>query len=251
MRVFTDGSCTKNGQAGAKGGWAVWFPDNKDWSEAQRLPESDGQTNNRAELTAILKAAEILERRGCLDEDIVIYSDSKYCIDCLTKWIPGWVARGWKTADGSNVSNRDLIEDISRRLSRFKSHRFHHVRAHTGGSDDISRQNDQVDRMARGTIDETVDTKEVVMSAVDEILPGCPVRLLGPPVRATEVTQWMRDHLAELDASVIDHHLYLAFKELCAARQVVVSKKIAQKTSYVRAERAHLQISHIVIDKGE
>lgn len=251
MRVFTDGSCTKNGQAGAKGGYAVWFPENKEWSESHKLDESGTQTNNRAELTAIQKAAEILERRGCLDEDIVIYSDSKYCIDCLTKWIPGWVARGWKTADGSNVSNRDLIEDISRRLSRFKSHRFHHVRAHTGGADDISRQNDMVDRMARGTVDDTVDVKEVVVAAADEIFPTCPVRLMGPPVRASEVTQWMRDHLSELDATVVDSYLYLAFKQLCSNRDVVISKKVAQKVSFVRAERAHLQISHCVIDKGE
>lgn len=76
MRVFTDGSCSKNGQKGAKAGYAVWFPENKSWSEKHLVPETDPQTNNRAELSAIRKAAQILEQRGCMDEQVVIYTDS-------------------------------------------------------------------------------------------------------------------------------------------------------------------------------
>lgn len=248
MRVFTDGSCSKNGQKGAKAGYAVWFPENKSWSEKHLVPETDPQTNNRAELSAIRKAAQILEQRGCMDEQVVIYTDSNYSIDCLTKWIPGWKARGWKTAEGKDVSNRDLIEDTSAILSKF-SYRFHHVRAHTGGADDLSLQNDIVDRMARSTIDETVTEPEP--AAEDELFPSCPLRLMGAPVRASELTKWMREHLTEMDPDVIDHHLYLAFKELCSKKDVVLSKKTSQKVPFVRAERGHLQISHPVIEKTE
>jgi ribonuclease HI len=249
MRVFTDGSCSKNGQHGAKAGYAVWFPEHKEWSEKARVPENEPQTNNRGELRAIQRAVKILIERGCIDEPLVVYTDSNYCIDCLTKWIPGWISRGWKTSEGKDVLNRDLIEDISSHLSRFASYRFHYVRAHTGGGDDLSVQNDIVDRMARSTIEE--DAREVVHPAEDELFQGCPLRLLGPPVRASEITDWMRQHLNELDANIINHHLYLAFKELCATKDVNLVKKTSQKVPFVRAERGHLQISHITIEKLE
>jgi ribonuclease HI len=249
MRVFTDGACSKNGKPDAKAGYAVWFPENKDWSEKSRVPDNEPQTNNRGELKAIQRAVEILEAKGCLDEQIVIYSDSTYCIDCLTKWIIGWKARGWKTSDGKDVLNRDIIEDVSNRLSRFASYRFHYVRAHTGGGDDLSLQNDIVDRMARSTIDDTV--REIAHPAQDELFAGCPLRLMGPPIPATEITRWMREHLNELDAEVINHHLYLAFKDLCAKKDVNLVKKTTQKIPHVRAERGHLQISHLVIEKIE
>ena len=99
MRVFTDGSCTSNGRKGAKAGFAAWFPDHPSWSSALRVPDDQDQTNNRAELSAIQLAVKTLEDRGEIDCDLVIYSDSEYSINCLTSWLPGWMNRGWKTAD--------------------------------------------------------------------------------------------------------------------------------------------------------
>ena len=151
MRVFTDGACSLNGRPGAKAGYAVWFPDHLRFSMSERLPANEPQTNQRAEMSAIHKAAMILEENGFHDENIVIYTDSEYSINCLTKWMPGWVSRGWKTSAGGDVLHRDLIEDTAKRLAKFKSYRFVHVRAHTGGEDDLSKQNDAVDRMARAT----------------------------------------------------------------------------------------------------
>jgi ribonuclease HI len=54
------------------------------------------------------------------------------------------------------VLHRDLIEATSALLSKFKSHRFIHVKAHTGNEDDLSKNNDVVDRMARAMIDDSV-----------------------------------------------------------------------------------------------
>lgn len=249
MRVFTDGSCIGNGRAGAKAGWAVWFPDNKEWSCSQRIPDGQAQTNQRAELSAIHRAVCILDERGIHDEDVVIYTDSDYSIKCLTQWIPGWVARGWKTAEGKDVLHQDLIRDTSARLTKFKSHRFHHVRAHTGGGDDLSVNNDIVDRMARATIEEVV--REIVPPAVDEILPGCPLSLMGPPVPQTRVMAWMRDNLASMDADIVNKHLYKAFVEICKARDVVLTKQTIQRQTMLRAENGHLQVSHIKVDKLE
>jgi ribonuclease HI len=128
MRVFTDGSCTSNGRPGAKAGFAVWFPDHPELSCAERIPDGQSQTNQRAELSAIQRAVEILDTQGYCDQDLEIYTDSKYSIDCLTNWLTGWIARGWKTAEGKDVLHQDLIKDTSARLSKFKSYRFIHVK---------------------------------------------------------------------------------------------------------------------------
>ena len=247
MRVFTDGSCTSNGRPGAKAGFAVWFPDHPEMSCAERIPEGQSQTNQRAELSAIQRAVEILETQGYCDQDIEIYTDSKYSIDCLTNWLPGWIARGWKTADGKVVLHQDLIKDASARLSKFKSYRFIHVKAHTGGADELSRHNDRVDRMARATIDETV--RVVEPPAIDDILPGCPLRILGPPVAQSEVTHWIRENIGILDRAVVDKYLMKAFAELCKSRDVTLAKQTIARTPMLRAERSHLQIDRVVIEK--
>ena len=249
MRVFTDGACSLNGRPGAKAGYAVWFPDHLRFSMSERLPANEPQTNQRAEMSAIHKAAMILEENGFHDENIVIYTDSEYSINCLTKWITGWVSRGWKTSAGGDVLHRDLIEDTAKRLAKFKSYRFVHVRAHTGGEDDLSKQNDAVDRMARATIDESV--REAPPPAEDVLFEGCPLQLMGPPVTQASLIQWMRTHLNTLDAAVIDKHLMKALAELCKERDVNLTKQTIQKTPMIRAERISLQISHTIINKIE
>ncbi len=247
MRVFTDGACSGNGRKGAKAGYAVWFPDHKDLSCSDRIPADEAQTNQRAEMSAIWRAVHVLEDKGFYESDLVIYTDSDYCIKCLTQWIPGWKSRGWKTTDGKPVLHQDLIKDISERLSKFKSYRFVHVRAHTGGEDDLSKNNDIVDRMARGTIDESV--KVVEPPAFDEFFPGCPLKVLGPPVDQKQVLDWVRENVDVLDREIINKHLLKAFTEICKARDVTITKQIVSKTPVFRAERAHLQIDRIVITK--
>ena len=246
MRVFTDGACSSNGRPGAKGGYAVWFPEHKSMSVAHKLPTDQPQTNQRAELSAIHQATLVLEENGFHDDDIVIYTDSDYSINCLTKWITGWVSRGWKTAAGSDVLHRDLIEDASKRLAKFKSYRFVHVRSHTGGEDDLSRNNDVVDRMARATVDDTVQV--TTPSAEDEIFVGCPLRLLGAPVSQSAVIAWMRNNLQSLDKDVVDKHLFKAMTELCKTRDVTLTKQTIQRTPMIRAERMNLQINRITTE---
>ncbi len=250
MRVFTDGACSKNGQKGAKAGYAAWFPEKRELSCSQRVPDGDPQTNQRAELSAIRLAVTTLETAGYLDEDIVIYTDSDYSMNCLTKWLTGWVSRGWKTAEGRDVLHQDVIKDTSSKLSKFKSYRFIHVKAHTGGEDDLSKNNDVVDRMARATIDDSVrpvDPEPVV----DELFRECPLRIMGPPVPQPEVLKWMRTHFAELDTDIVNKHLMKAFAELCKVRDVTLTKQTISKASMLRAERGHLQIDHVIVEKVE
>ena len=249
MRVFTDGACSKNGKPDAKAGFAIWFPEKRELSCSHRIPDNESQTNQRAELSAIRFAVVTLKNAGYLDEDIVIYTDSEYSINCLSKWLPGWVARGWKTSDGKDVLHQDLIKEITEILAKFKSHRFVHVRAHTGENDDLSRHNDIVDRMARGTIDDTV--KVVEPPVVDEIFPGCPLRLLGPPTSQANILTWVRANLSTLDKDIIDKHLMKAFIEVCKNRDINLTKQTIQRSAMFRAERGHLQIEHVVVEKIE
>lgn len=251
MRVFTDGSCTNNGRAGARGGFAAWFPENPSWSGAALLKSSEQQTNQRAEMAAIHLAINTLIDRGCQSEDIVIYSDSDYCIKCLTVWIRGWMSKGWKTAAGKDVLHQDLIKDISGKLASFKSHRFVHVPAHTGGEDDLSRNNDVVDRMANGIVTGTTVDVLAPTPATDTIVGDCPLRLMGPPVRQPEIIAWVRRNIDTLDTDIINKHLFKAFTEICKARDVTLTKSVVQKVAVVRAERGHLQIEHDSIDNKE
>lgn len=66
------------------------------------------QTNQRAELTAILRALEIAPRH----RDVTIFTDSRYAIDCVTVWFINWRRNNWKTASNKPVENKDLIEAI-------------------------------------------------------------------------------------------------------------------------------------------
>jgi ribonuclease HI len=249
MRVFTDGACSSNGRPGAKAGYAAWFPDNQALSVSARIPAGEPQTNQRAELSAIHRAVVVLEERGFRDEDVVIYTDSEYCVNCLTKWITGWVSRGWKTSAGGDVLHRDLIQDTSSRLAKFKSYRFVHVRSHTGGEDDLSRNNDIVDRMARATVDDTV--REVPLPAEDVLFEGCPLQLMGAPVAQSVLLQWMRTNLDTLDRSVVDKHLMKALTELCKIRDVSLTKQTIQKSPMIRAERMSLQITRVDTETAE
>ena len=101
LEVACDGSALGNpGPAG----WA-WVIDDKRWA-AGGWEES---TNNRAELQAVI---EILKATAHTHEDLLILADSKYVINSVTKWMPVWRLKGWKKANGQDVLNRDLMEEL-------------------------------------------------------------------------------------------------------------------------------------------
>ncbi|KAL2041594.1 hypothetical protein N7G274_005378 [Stereocaulon virgatum] len=107
IRIHTDGSSSGNGTAGAFAGVGVYFGPGDKRNLSETLPGSR-QTNQRAELTAILRALEIVPR----NRDVVVITDSKYAIDCVTKWFINWRRNGWKTASGKAVENKDIIENV-------------------------------------------------------------------------------------------------------------------------------------------
>lgn len=129
-RVWIDGSCLGNP---GRGGWAAWRGDGQWISGSAR-----STTNNAMELTAAL--AVLRHSTGPL----VLVCDSKYTIDCLTKWRFGWAKRGWVNAQKQPVANQDVIKECARLLDARRNVTFEWVKGHSN-----DRGNNAVDALAR------------------------------------------------------------------------------------------------------
>jgi ribonuclease HI len=132
ITVATDGSALGNP---GPGGWA-WV--RTDGSSEGYGYGGDRTTNNAMELTAIAAAL-----RAHPTGPITIISDSRYAIDCVTKWVHGWRRRGWRTAAGSPVANRELVETIVG-LAASRDVTYQWVRGHAGHP-----ANERADTLAR------------------------------------------------------------------------------------------------------
>ncbi|KAI9845791.1 MAG: hypothetical protein M1838_001529 [Thelocarpon superellum] len=116
IRIYTDGSSLGNGKRGAISGVGVYFGVGDERNVSEGLAGSR-QTNQRAELTAISRALEITPRH----RDACILTDSSYSINCVTVWSVNWRKNNWKTAAGKTVENKDLVEDILRKIEERKA----------------------------------------------------------------------------------------------------------------------------------
>jgi ribonuclease HI len=125
--VFTDGAAKGNP---GPGGWGAVIVDVDD-----RVRELGGgaahATNNRMELTAPIEA---LRRLQTISGPVALYTDSTYLIRGIRDWIWAWRRRGWKTAEGNDVLNRELWERLSQLVEQRgrKGIEWHYVRGHIG-----------------------------------------------------------------------------------------------------------------------
>ena len=104
VHVYTDGSASiRQGRWGAGSG--VWFGDGSDLNISAIPPGR--QTNNRAELTAIILAVRKAMSWPAEFSLLVVFSDSRLCVDGLNKWMDQWEAEGW-TRLGNPLENADL-----------------------------------------------------------------------------------------------------------------------------------------------
>jgi len=228
IEVFTDGACTKNGQAGARASWAFYFPEHKSLSNAEVVP-GDAQTNQRGELMAISEAVKKAELSFPLGEtELKIFTDSMYSKNCLTTWLPNWARNNWKTSQGGDVIHRDLIEDTSNRLSRFKSFNITHIKAHTGKDDAQSRGNHIVDRMATEVLNPEV---KAVVTNTAEVVPDFPLKLMGPPVYENDLIRWCRENIDKLDTDAVN-----------AAFMTALTKTAKKKGYEVVKQRLHRSV---------
>lgn len=252
VEIYTDGACSKNGRKGAQASWAFYLPQHKSLSNAQRVPEGESQTNQRGELMAIseaIKAAEVAF--PVLETELKIYTDSMYSKNCLTEWLPSWIQNNWKTSQGGNVIHRDLIEETSNRLSRFKSFNITHVKAHTSGTDEQSRNNHIVDRMATQVINPETEIKEV-MSNGEEALEGCPLKLMGAPIGERELVTWCIANIQKLDESELNKSIISAFTKTVKKKGFDIEKqRLHRSTLYRLKTDSGLIKESIVITKEE
>jgi len=249
--VFTDGACSGNGKKGSRAAWAVWFPDHKHISKAAEVPADQPQTNQRAELMAISEAVQIIEKNFPYETDIHIFTDSMYSKDCLTKWLPAWLSKNWKTQQGKDVCHRDLIEDTSTRLSKFNSFMFTHVEAHTGGTDYNSANNAQADQMATRVLNPSEPEVKIITNtqvAVD----GMPLSLMGPPVNDSIILAWCRANLDKLDEASLNTALISALSKTVKKKGFeLVKQKLHRHTQYRLLSANHLIAEGTVIVKEE
>ncbi|MFA7617774.1 MAG: ribonuclease HI [Thiohalomonadaceae bacterium] len=139
VEMFTDGACRGNP---GPGGWGVVL---RYKGREKTLHGGERHTtNNRMELTAVIRGLETLNR-ACA---VKLTTDSKYVMDGVTKWLPAWKKRGWQTADKKPVKNIDLWQQLDEAIARHKVD-WHWVRGHTGHP-----ENELADALANRGIDE-------------------------------------------------------------------------------------------------
>ncbi len=134
VEVITDGACLGNP---GPGGWAVLLRHGT--TERELCGAEAHTTNNRMELMAAIAGLEAL-RRPC---SVKLTTDSQYLMRGVEEWMPRWIAKGWRTAGGDPVKNRDLWERLAAALGPHRV-RWAWVRGHAGHAD-----NERVDRIAR------------------------------------------------------------------------------------------------------
>ena len=137
IKVFTDGSSFNNGSKKKQhyGGIGIFFSDYHEDNTSICLLETKDTpvTNNIAELKACIKAIEIINDSVFSNYDkIIVYTDSEYTINSITKWAPNWKKNNWKRKSGTkmvDIKNKDLIEKLYN-LYNLYTVELRHVRAH-------------------------------------------------------------------------------------------------------------------------
>ncbi|MGE4658843.1 MAG: ribonuclease HI [Gammaproteobacteria bacterium] len=138
IRVFTDGACRGNP---GPGGWGVVL---KFQDHVRELSGGElNTTNNRMELTAAIRALESLEERY----RVQLFTDSTYVKDGITKWLPNWRERGWRTASKKSVKNQDLWAILAGLVEQQEVF-WHWVKGHAGNPG-----NERADALANQGLD--------------------------------------------------------------------------------------------------
>ncbi len=133
VEIFTDGACKGNP---GPGGWGVLLRMGN--HEKEMSGGEPDTTNNRMEMTAAIRGLNALVEPCAVD----LYSDSKYVLDGMSKWIHGWQRNGWVNSSKKPVRNADLWHDLIEAARPHKVN-WHWVRGHNGHP-----ENERVDALA-------------------------------------------------------------------------------------------------------
>jgi ribonuclease HI len=139
VTIYTDGACRGNP---GPGGWGVLLESGD--RQLTLYGGEDPTTNNRMELTAVIRALEALKMKCHIE----LYTDSKYVLQGITEWLPNWKKRNWLTASKKPVQNVDLWQALDKLVSQNEIN-WHWVKGHSG-----DRGNEIADQLANKGIDE-------------------------------------------------------------------------------------------------
>jgi len=140
MEIYTDGGCSGNP---GPGGWAFIICLKDELYQVSGGEENT--TNNRMELTAVIRALEHLKETGT-EEKVRISTDSQYVQLGISKWINNWFKNGWKTSEGKPVKNKDLWTRLSELTEELRPE-WRWVKGHAGDA-----YNERCDELVQGEI---------------------------------------------------------------------------------------------------
>lgn len=140
VEIFTDGACSGNP---GPGGWGAIL--RMGGREKELFGGEVATTNNRMELTAVIRALEALKR----PVHARVHTDSQYVQKGISEWIHSWKKRGWRTADKQPVKNADLWRELDALAARHEIE-WCWVRGHAGHV-----ENERADQLARRGVETT------------------------------------------------------------------------------------------------
>ena len=143
--AYTDGGCRGNP---GPGGWGVVM--RSAGKEKELWGGEAATTNNRMELTAVIRALEALKRAAV----VRVHTDSQYVQKGISAWIHNWKRNGWRTADKKPVKNADLWQTLDALAAQHQIE-WLWVRGHAGHP-----ENERADRLANRGIDELLATRK-------------------------------------------------------------------------------------------
>jgi ribonuclease HI len=120
--IYSDGACKGNP---GPGGWGALLV--TDGQRREICGGEAGTTNNRMEMTAVIRALELLDQPS----EVRVHTDSQYVQKGISEWLPGWKRRDWRTAAGAAVKNQDLWRELDTLNSRHRIE-WKWVKGHAG-----------------------------------------------------------------------------------------------------------------------
>ena len=139
VEIYADGACKGNP---GPGGWGVFMRAGA--HEKELWGGEQDTTNNRMELTAVIRALEALKR----PVPVKLYPDSKYVQQGISAWIHNWKRNGWRTADKKPVKNADLWQELDVLARQFQVE-WTWVKGHAGNPG-----NERADELANRGIED-------------------------------------------------------------------------------------------------
>ena len=134
--IYTDGACLGNP---GEGGWATIIINNKLKTEKKIFGSELSTTNNRMELTAVIKSLSSIPNGSKVN----IFTDSKYVINGIESWIINWKKNNWRGSNKKEVKNKELWMLLDQATENLQIH-WNWVKGHSG-----DKYNDEVDQLAR------------------------------------------------------------------------------------------------------